>query len=136
VLAGGPPVVAVAGATENAGKKQCREKHTEETMCFLHVCSPSRDGKLRNQIRPITTSNTTMSTTTPRTPLGPYPQLLLYGQLGIAPINSKTTTINNNAPSDIFNLLGRLAGAHMTFGSCIRGLSVASNSAASMPLRP
>ena len=43
----------------------------------------------------------TMTTTNPSPPLGPYPHDLLWGHVGIAPINSRIKTINRIVPNDI-----------------------------------
>lgn len=56
--------------------------------------------KLHN--RPISNRTITMIKTSPMPPLGPYPQPLLWGQLGTAPININTRIINNTVPNDIF----------------------------------
>jgi hypothetical protein len=39
--------------------------------------------------------------TVPRRPEGKYPQLELYGQLGIAPMSKSTRIISRIVPSDI-----------------------------------
>ena len=52
----------------------------------------------RPQSRPDNTIRTTMISTRPRPPLGPYPQFLLWDQRGVDPINNTMRTINNNVP--------------------------------------
>ena len=42
-----------------------------------------------------------ITSTNPSPPLGPYPQPLLWGHLGIAPTNKRTTMINSINPSDM-----------------------------------
>jgi hypothetical protein len=44
---------------------------------------------------------TTISRTSPNPPLGMYPQLLLYGQVGRAPSNNRTRTTIKIVPMEI-----------------------------------
>jgi hypothetical protein len=39
--------------------------------------------------------------TSPSPPLGPYPQLLLWGHVGIAPMSMSTTTMSRIIPMDM-----------------------------------
>jgi hypothetical protein len=48
--------------------------------------------------RPVNNSTMRMTSNRLSPPLGPYPQLLLCGQVGIAPSNIKIKTINNIIP--------------------------------------
>jgi hypothetical protein len=53
------------------------------------------------QILPVNTRISKITTTRPRPPLGPYPQLLLCGHEGKAPINSRMSTMSRIVPIDI-----------------------------------
>ena len=53
-----------------------------------------RDFPISTSKRPIKKSTNTITSTRPRTPLGPRPQLRLDPQVGSAPISRRTRIIN------------------------------------------
>ena len=59
-------------------------------------------------MRPISNNTIRISTTSPRPPLGPYPQLRLCPQVGRAPMRIRIRTIRRMSEMDMAVFLGWL----------------------------